>query len=86
MTQLRIVPYRRMKTVAEAYGFMWDRCEGSHNTFKHADGRIVTIPNHGADPSVRPLARKINRDLGITVEEYDRLLNAFMPGVQAISV
>jgi predicted RNA binding protein YcfA (HicA-like mRNA interferase family) len=75
MTRLRVVPYRRMKKVAEACGFMWDRCEGSHNIFKHADGRIVTIPNHGADPIVRPLARKIIRDLGISVEEYNRLLD-----------
>lgn len=74
MTRLRVVPYRRMKKVVEACGFVWDRCEGSHNTFKHTDGRIVTIPDHGADPIVRPLAHKIIRDLGISVEEYDRLL------------
>jgi predicted RNA binding protein YcfA (HicA-like mRNA interferase family) len=44
---------------------------GSHNTFRSAGGKIVTIPNHGSQVIVRPLLRKIIRDLGLTVEEYN---------------
>jgi predicted RNA binding protein YcfA (HicA-like mRNA interferase family) len=33
--------------VSEAAGFEWVRCQGSHNTFRSADGRIIVIPDHG---------------------------------------
>ncbi len=37
-------------------------------------GRIVVIPDHGSQVIVRPLLRKILRDLGLSVEEYTRFL------------
>lgn len=74
MTKLRLVPYRKLRKVAEAVGFQWVRREGSHNVFRHADGRIVVIPDHGSQVIVRPLLRKILRDLGLSVEEYHHLL------------
>jgi predicted RNA binding protein YcfA (HicA-like mRNA interferase family) len=61
--------------VAEAAGFRWVRREGSHNTFRNTDGRIVVIPDHGSQVIVRPLLRKIIRDLGLTVDEYERLVD-----------
>jgi Predicted periplasmic or secreted lipoprotein len=61
--------------VAEAVGFQWQRCEGSHNTFKNVQGRIVVIPDHGAKVIVRPLLRKILRDIGLSVDEYHRILD-----------
>lgn len=74
MTRLRLVPYRKLRKVAEAAGFQWVRREGSHNVFRHPDGRIVVIPDHGSQVIVRPLLRKILRDLGLSIEEYHRLL------------
>jgi predicted RNA binding protein YcfA (HicA-like mRNA interferase family) len=61
--------------VAEAAGFAWVRREGSHNTFRNVDGRIVVIPDHGSQVIVRPLMRKILRDLGLTVEEHLEILD-----------
>lgn len=75
MTKLRLVTYRELKKVAEAVGFEWQRREGSHNTFKNPDGRIVVIPDHGAQVIVRPLLRKILRDLGLHVDRYQRILD-----------
>lgn len=46
MTRLRLVAYRELSKVAEAAGFHWVRREGSHNTFRNAEGRIVVIPDH----------------------------------------
>jgi predicted RNA binding protein YcfA (HicA-like mRNA interferase family) len=46
---------------------------GSHNTFRAADGRIVVIPDHGKQMIVRPLLRRIIRDMGLTVDEYNDL-------------
>jgi predicted RNA binding protein YcfA (HicA-like mRNA interferase family) len=70
-----LLPYRNLAKVAEAAGFEWVRCRGSHNTFRSAD-RIVVIPDHGEQVIVRPLLRKIIRDMGLTVEEYNRLLDS----------
>ncbi len=75
MSRLRVVPYRKLKRVAERAGFSWVRCEGSHNTFRSAEGRIVVSPNHGSKVIVRPLLRRIVRDMGLSVEEYQRLLD-----------
>ena len=75
MTRLRLVAYRELSKVAEAAGFRWIRREGSHNSFRNAEGRIVVIPDHGSQVIVRPLLRKILRDMGLSVEEYTRLLD-----------
>jgi len=74
LTRLRLVPYRQLSKVAEAAGFNWARQEGTHNTFRNAEGRIVVIPDHGSRVIVRPLLRKIVRDLGLSVEEYHDIL------------
>jgi len=76
VSRLRLVPYRQLRRVAEARGFLWVRCAGSHNTFRNAAGRIVVIPDHGSAVIVRPLLRRIVRDLGLTPEEYHRILDA----------
>jgi len=70
LTRLRLAPYRQLRKVAEAAGFDWVRCEGSHNTFRNAEGRIVVLPDHGSQVIVQPLLRKILRDMGLSVEEY----------------
>jgi predicted RNA binding protein YcfA (HicA-like mRNA interferase family) len=75
MTRLRLVSYRELKKVVQAAGFRWIRCEGSHNVFRHDSGKIVVIPDHGTQIIVRPLLRKILRDLGLKPEEYHRLLD-----------
>ena len=74
MTRLRLVAYRELSKVAEVAGFRWIRREGSHNTFRNAEGRIVVLPDHGSQVIVRPLLRKILRDMGLSVEEYTRHL------------
>lgn len=75
MTRLRLVPYRDLKRVLLARGFQWVRCEGSHNVFRHESGRIVVVPDHGSEVIVRPLLRKILRDLNLSPEEYHRVLD-----------
>ncbi len=74
MTKLRLVPYRDLRKVVEATGFHWVRRDGSHNTFRNSVGHIVVIPDHGSQVIVRPLLRKILRDVGLNVEDYHRIL------------
>ena len=75
MSRLRLASYRELRRVAEAAGFAWVRRAGSHNTFRNAEGRIAVIPDHGSQVIVRPLLRRIVRDLGLGVDEYNRLLD-----------
>jgi predicted RNA binding protein YcfA (HicA-like mRNA interferase family) len=64
-----------LRKVCEATGFHWVRREGSHNVFRNAEGRIVVVPDHGAQVIVRPLLRNIPRDLGVSLDAYERLLD-----------
>ena len=74
MTKLRPVTYRELSKVAEKAGFEWVRREGSHNTFRNAAGSIIVMPDHGSQVIVRPLLRKILRDMGLNPEDYNRIL------------
>ncbi len=74
MTKLRLVDYRKLGKVAEAAGFQWVRRAGSHNSFRNAEGQIVVIPDHGSTVIVRPLLRKILRDMRLAIEDYHRIL------------
>ena len=75
MGRLRLVPYRKLRGVAEGRGFRLVRRVGSHCTFERADGKTVTIPDHGSQVLLRPLLRKLIGDLGLTVDEYNQLLD-----------
>ncbi len=76
MSRLKLLPYRDLAKVAEAAGFEWVRRRGSHNTFRSSDGRVVVIPDHGNQVIVRSLLRQIVRDMGLTVDEYNRLVDS----------
>jgi len=73
MSRLKLLPYRDLARVAEMAGFQWVRRQGSHNTFRAPDGRVVVIPDHGSQVIVRPLLRKIIRDMELTIDEYNQL-------------
>jgi len=75
LTKLRLLTYRQLKKVVEKAGFKWQRCQGSHNAFKNSQGHVIVIPDHGAQVIVRPLLRKIVRNLGINIEEYNRIID-----------
>ncbi len=76
MSKLKLITYRDLARLAERQGFTWVRRVGSHNTFRSAEGQIIVIPDHGSQVIVRPLLRKIIRDMGLTVEDYNRLVES----------
>ncbi|RMF65072.1 MAG: type II toxin-antitoxin system HicA family toxin [Bacteroidetes bacterium] len=53
----------------EGLGFVEVRQRGSHTPFRHADGRMTTVPFHKGRDIASVLLRKIARDIGLTVEE-----------------
>ncbi len=71
--KLRPIKPEQLVKIVEKLGFVKIRQKGSHIVYRHPDGRWITIPMHkGRDISVG-LLRKIIKDLGITVEEFNKL-------------
>jgi predicted RNA binding protein YcfA (HicA-like mRNA interferase family) len=59
--------------ILHTLGFEEVRQRGSHKQFRHADGRVTTIPFHKGRDIAPTLLRKIARDIGLTTEEFLRL-------------
>jgi predicted RNA binding protein YcfA (HicA-like mRNA interferase family) len=74
MSKLKLVPYGILAKVADAKRFHWVRRVGSHNTFRGKAGRIIVIPDDGSKVIVRPLLRKILRDMSVSLEEFEQIL------------
>jgi predicted RNA binding protein YcfA (HicA-like mRNA interferase family) len=55
-------------------GFQPVRQKGSHVRLRHADGRVVTVPQHGDRDVGRGLLRKILRDAEMSVDDFLALL------------
>lgn len=50
-------------------GFVMVRQKGSHQQFKHPDGRATTVPVHASRDLSPLLLRQICKDIGITTDE-----------------
>ncbi len=74
MTRLPLVPFRDLAKIAESLDFVRMRQKGSHVVFRRFDGRTTVIPDHGSADIDRPLLRSILRDLGLSINDYVRLL------------
>ncbi len=75
MTKLPVVNFRRMNAVLLKLGFEAVRQKGSHVFYRHSDGRVTTVPNHGAKDLNVPLVRSILRDIDLTPEEFRKVLD-----------
>ena len=64
---------RDFQRVASLLGFILQRASGSHERWNHPDGRAVTIPVHGGREIGPPLFFKILRQLGVTLEQFEKL-------------
>lgn len=68
---------KELASIVLKLGFVLARTRGSHTTFKHPDGRLVTIPQHAAAELGRGLLLSIiKNDLGLTREEFMAIANA----------
>ena len=69
MAKAPILKPREVVSLLERLGFREVRQRGSHKQFRHADGRVTTVPvHHGRDISPT-LLRQIARDVGLTLQE-----------------
>ena len=70
MPSARAYEFRR---AAARLGFLKARQTGSHERWRHQDGRATTIPIHGGRQIGPPLFYRILNQLGIDEKEFDQL-------------
>lgn len=74
-SQLPALNARDVIRAVERAGFLFDRQSGSHAIYIHpVSKRRTIIPIHGGSTIKKPLLRSIIDDLGISIEEFLRLL------------
>lgn len=60
--------------VVKKCGFIFYRQKGSHQIWKHPDGRWTTIPFHPGEDIGKGLLRQILRDIKISPKDFTNLL------------
>jgi len=76
VSKLKLIDARRMEKLLLMQGFMKVRQKGSHVFYRHPDGRTTTLPHHKGRLLARPLIREILREVDITVEQFNTLLES----------
>jgi len=74
MTRLPITDARVMERVLLDLGFVKTRQRGSHAFYRHTDGRTTTLPHHPGRDLSRPLIRAILKEIDVSPEAFQRLL------------
>ncbi|MCJ7729175.1 MAG: type II toxin-antitoxin system HicA family toxin [Sedimentisphaerales bacterium] len=74
MSKLKLIDAKQMEKLLLKLGFVKVRQKGSHAFYRHPDGRTTTLPHHKGRDLSRPLLREILREIDISVDEYDNLL------------
>ena len=64
-----ILKPREVVAILEHLGFREVRQRGLHKQFRHADGRVTTVPMHAGRDISPTLLRQIARDVGLTIQE-----------------
>ena len=64
-----VLTAKQVIAILEKLGFEEVRHRGSHNQFRHQDGRGTTVPVHGGRDISPILLRQIANDIGLTVDE-----------------
>lgn len=77
MSKIPQVKSRDLVKVVTSLGFKFRDQSGSHAVYVHADGRRTTISVHPSQIiGVGLLTKIIKKDLGITKEEFVKLLKS----------
>ena len=73
MPKLSPISSRKLVKILRKLDFDQIRQRGSHARFVHSDGRRTTVPMHVGEKIGRGLLRKIIKDVGLSVKEFDKL-------------
>ena len=69
-SNIPILKPQEVAKILEKLGFIKVRQKGSHQQFRHADGRGTTVPCHKGRDISPTLLRKIASDIELTIEEF----------------
>ena len=61
------------RSAAAKLGFVKARQTGSHERWRHPDGRAATIPIHGGRQIGQPLFYRILKQLGIDEKQFEKI-------------
>ncbi len=67
------LPVRKVTRALESVGFGYVRTKGSHAVYRHPDGRVVVIPQHGTIK--RGTLAPILRQADLTPADFLKLLD-----------
>ena len=73
MSYIPVVDPKTMEKVLFHLGFVRIRQKGSHVLYRHPDVRYITVPFHARNLP-KTLIRKILREIGISVEEFKKIV------------
>lgn len=69
---LPVLKPREIVKILKKLGFKMVRQKGSHQQFRHADGRATTVPDHKGRDVSPLLLRQICKDIGLHTDEFLR--------------
>jgi len=75
LTRIPVIPARTVEKIIFRIGFLKIRQSGSHVFYRHNDGRTTTIPHHRGRDISPILLKKILKDINVSTEEFNELLN-----------
>ena len=67
---LPVLKPKEVVAMLEHLGFAIVRQRGSHQQFRHADGRATTVPMHNGRDLSPILLRQICKDIRLTTDEF----------------
>lgn len=70
MGKVPVLKPREVVALLGKLGFVEVRQRGSHQQFRHSDGRGTTVPFHQGRDISPTLLRQIAKDIGLSVEEF----------------
>jgi len=74
VSKLPIIDAPTMERILFRLGFTRTRQKRSHRFYRHLDGRTTTVPHHPGSDLARPLIREILREIELSLEEFQKLL------------
>ena len=75
MSKLTIIDAKQFEKLLVELGFKAVRQKGSHVFYRHPDGRYTTLPHHKGRDLSRPLIRSILKEIKLTIDDYNKILN-----------
>ena len=70
MGRVPVLKPREVVALLGKLGFVEVRQRGSHQQFRHIDGRGTTVPFHPGRDISPTLLRQIAKDIGLSIEEF----------------